>query len=90
MSLSPAAVAAALHAATDVMGVEQVPLVTRPPPGGEGVGGGNAVAPAVLPQIVKPSFVTEPSVYQNIVSPAAIATPLGPLVPAYRIEPMVM
>ena len=43
-----------------------------------------------MPQIVKPERVTEPSVYHDIVCPALMLTPLGPLLPEYLVEPMVM
>ena len=58
--------------------------------GGLGKGGGGGLVEDVVPQIVKPPFTTEPSVRQVIVEPAAIDTPLGPLLPQYRIEPIVM
>ena len=41
-------------------------------------------------QIVHPARVTEASERQVIVAPAAIATPLGPVVPLYRVLPIVM
>jgi hypothetical protein len=43
-----------------------------------------------LPQIVKPPYVTEPSAYHVNVCPCVIITLLGPLLPLYRVPPMVM
>ena len=40
-------------------------------------------------QMVQPSFVTEPSLRHVNVEPAATATPLGPVLPWYRVPPMV-
>ena len=42
------------------------------------------------PQIVNPERVTDPSVRHDIVCPALMLTPLGPLVPEYLVAPMVM
>ena len=41
-------------------------------------------------QIINPALFAVPSLYQVISSPAAMSTPLGPLVPQYRMPPMVM
>ena len=41
-------------------------------------------------QIINPALFAAPSLYQVISSPAAMSTPLGPLVPQYRMPPMVM
>ena len=46
--------------------------------------------PDVEAQIVKPDLTIELSVYHDIVSPALMLTPLGPLVPKYLVPPMVM
>ena len=43
-----------------------------------------------MPQIVQPEFVQEPSDLQVIVLDAAIWTLVGPVVPLYRVLPMVM
>ena len=40
-------------------------------------------------QMVQPSFVTEKSLRHVNVEPAATATPLGPVLPWYRVPPMV-
>jgi len=39
---------------------------------------------------VKPEYETEPSVYHDMVCPALMLTPLGPLVPEYVVPEMVM
>ncbi len=51
--------------------------------GGDGGGAGDA-------QITKPPAVILSSLDHAIVSPAAITTLLGPLVPEYSVPPMVM
>ena len=51
--------------------------------GGDGGGGGGncAAVGLVLPQMVKPPLVTEPSVYHVMVAPTAICTLAGPAAP---------
>jgi hypothetical protein len=44
---------------------------------------GDKVAPVPVPQIWKPVLVTELSLVQVMVEPAATCTPPGPLVPLY-------
>ena len=55
--------------------------------GGGGDGGGDGGAEA---QITKPPIAVSLSLSHLIVSPAAITTLLGPLVPEYSVPPMVM
>jgi hypothetical protein len=60
--------------------------------GAGGAGGASgAVADGVAgkAQITKPPRVPKPSLNHVQVSAAAIRTPLGPLVPLYRVLPMV-
>ena len=73
--------AAVLHMASVVMGVGQKPLVRVLYDGGIGLG---------VPQMVKPASCPEPSLCHVNVLPAAIATLLGPVVPLYCVDPMVM
>ena len=40
---------------------------------------------AVVPQMVKPAMVAEPSVYQYIVSPSVMLTSAGPVAPTYLV-----
>ena len=51
--------------------------------GGEGAGGGGGemATCVVVPQMIQPPLVTEPSEYQVIVAPAAIWTLAGPAPP---------
>ena len=51
--------------------------------GGDGFGGGGGgnIAGVVVPQMIQPPLVTEPSEYQLIVAPAAIWTLAGPAPP---------
>ena len=67
---------------------------------GESVGGmwpvavgamvvGDRVGDPPEKQIVQPSFVTEPSLCHVNVEPAATATSSGPMLPWYRVPPMV-
>ena len=60
--------------------------------GGDGgdVGDGGGDGGAGDAQITKPPAVVILSLDHAIVSPAAITTLLGPLVPEYRLPPMVM
>ena len=58
---------------------------------GGGEGGGGIAIGVVVAQMVNPPLTTEPSLYQLIVAPAAIATLVGTLArPLYRVPPMVM
>ena len=60
--------------------------------GGEGAGGGGggiAIGESA-PQMIQPPLVTEPSEYQFMISPAFIMTLVGPVVPEYRVPPIVM
>ena len=59
--------------------------------GGEAIGGSEPAA--AVPQMVKPPYATEPSVYHDIVAPEAIGTFAGPFAvvgPLYLRDPMVM
>ena len=56
--------------------------------GGEAIGG--SVPAAAVAQMIKPPYVTEPSVYQEIVAPDAISKFDGPAVPLKRVPPIVM
>ena len=58
--------------------------------GGGGVDGGDGGGDggAGYAQITKPPAVVSLSLYHAIVSPAAITTLLGPLVPEYGVPPM--
>ena len=53
------------------------------------VSGGGEVEGLLVPQMVKPPNVTETSEENVIVSPTAIATLKGPVVPLYCVPPMV-
>jgi len=44
----------------------------------------------VTPQITNPPYVTEPSVRQVNEEPAGMYTFIGPVVPLYRVDPIVM
>ena len=58
--------------------------------GAEVVGGGvGGAEEPTAQQMVQPSFVTEKSLRHVNVEPAATATPLGPVLPWYRVPPMV-
>ena len=57
--------------------------------GTDGAGGSGGCGGCRYTQITKPLRVTELSLYHVNVSPAAMATLLGPLVPSYRMPPMV-
>ena len=50
-------------------------------PGGSEGGGSDGGYGAVVPQMVKPAMVAEPSVYQYIVWPSLMLKPVGPVAP---------
>ena len=55
--------------------------------GAGGDGGGDGVAPCT--QITNPPCVADQSLLHTIVSPAAITTPSGPVLPQYLVPPTV-
>ena len=57
---------------------------------GGGDGGGGSDGGAGDAQITKPPAVVSLSLNHAMVAPAAITTSFGPLVPEYRVPPMVM